>query len=31
VSNALFLDYYDHGKLTIPGLLSTQVGYGPHR
>jgi hypothetical protein len=30
VSNALFLHYYDHGKLTIPGLRSTEVGYGPH-
>jgi hypothetical protein len=30
VSNALFLHYYDKGELTIPGLRSTQVGYGPH-
>ncbi len=31
VSNSLFLHYYDHGKLTIPGLQSTDVGYGVHR
>ncbi len=30
VSNSLFLHYYDHGKLTIPGLRSTAVGYGLH-
>jgi hypothetical protein len=30
VSNALFLHYYDKGELTIPGLRSTQVGYGAH-
>jgi hypothetical protein len=30
VSNSLFLHYYDHGQLQIPGLLSTAVGYGLH-
>ncbi len=30
VSNSLFLHYYDHGQLTIPGLRSTAVGYGLH-
>jgi len=29
VSNSLFLYYYDQGDLKIPGLLSTEVGYGP--
>jgi hypothetical protein len=29
VSNALFLHYYDKGRLEIPGLESTAVGYGP--
>jgi hypothetical protein len=28
VSNSLFLYYYDQGDLKIPGLLSTEVGYG---
>jgi hypothetical protein len=28
VSNSLFLHYYAHGQLMIPGLRSTAVGYG---